>query len=167
MSGGDALFILLAPYQSLSLTCGFLFDSLGEIVRFLESFGLVGLPKSPFKVAREELVRIGTVAGSIEFREGAIVRGVACDSATELVVRWAIPSSMKRLLRCPSGSWPVVVGSDTVEDVEESDSAAAGAVVLLRLRGCVCVKGAEDMRCRGTISLLREGRAVVESQQGG
>jgi hypothetical protein len=73
MSGGDALFTLLAPYQSLSLICGFLFDSLGEMVRFLESFGLVGLPRSPFRAAREELVRIGTVAGSIEFREGAIV----------------------------------------------------------------------------------------------
>jgi hypothetical protein len=72
MGGGDALFVLLAPYQSFSLTCGFLFDSLGETVRFLESRGLLGLPNSPFRAALEELVRMGTVAGSIEFREGAI-----------------------------------------------------------------------------------------------
>jgi hypothetical protein len=78
-----------------------------------------------------------------------------------------MPCSMKRLLRCPPGSWPVPVGSDTVEDVEESDSAVDGAVVSPRLARCVCVKAAEDMRCRGTISLLREGKVVVESQQGG
>jgi hypothetical protein len=74
---------------------------------------------------------------------------------------------MKRLLRCPSGSGPAVVGSDTVEDVEESDSAVAGAVVSPRLTRCLCVKAAEDMRCRAIISLLREGEAVVESQVGG
>lgn len=128
------------------------------MVLFLESFWLVGLPKSPFKAAREELVRIGTVAGSIEFREGAIVAwGAACASALEPVVRCAMPSSMKRLLRGPSGSWPVVVGCDTVEEVEESDSAAACVGgVSLRLTGSVCcVKAAVDMRCR-VISLRGE-----------
>ena len=81
MSGGDDLVALPAPYQSLSLTCGFLLDSLGEIVRFLGSIGLVGPPVSPFNAAREELVRIGTVAGSMELREGVTACGTECASA--------------------------------------------------------------------------------------
>lgn len=111
------------------------------------SFVLVGLPNSPFNAAREELVRIGTVAGSIEFREGAIGCGgaVYVSAATDVAGREAMPSSMKRLLRCPSGSWPVVVDTDTVEDVEELDSAVLGSPWLA---GCVCVAAAEDM-CRG------------------
>ena len=86
------------------------------MVRFLESFGLVGLPWSPFKAAREELVRMGTVAGSIEFREGAMVCGAVCTSVVELIGCCAIPSSVNRLLRCPSGSWPVVLGKDRVDE---------------------------------------------------
>jgi hypothetical protein len=108
MSGGGDLLALPAPYQSLSLTCGFLFDSLGEIVLCLESIGLVG-PNSPFNAARDELVRMGTVAGSMELREGVTACGTACASAPEIAGRWAKPSSMKRLVRCPFGSWPVVV----------------------------------------------------------
>ena len=109
MSGGDALVALPAPYQSLSLTWGFLLESFGEMVRFLGYVGLVGPPRSPFNVAREELVRIGTVAGSMELREGVMACGTECASAFECAGRWANPSSMKRLVRCPFGSWPVVV----------------------------------------------------------
>ena len=79
-------------------------------------------------------------------------------AATALAGRWAMPSSMKRLLRCPSGSWPGVVGSDTVDDVEESNSAVAWMLGSPRLTGCVCVKVAEDMRCRG-ISLRERGES--------
>lgn len=108
MSGDDALLALFAAIQSLSLTCGFLLDSLGEIVWALGSRGLVGPPNSPFKKALEELVRIGMVDGSIDMR---LVDG---RSALELAERWASPSSMNRLLRCPSGSGPVdVVVDDT------------------------------------------------------
>jgi hypothetical protein len=108
MSGGGDLLALLAPYQSLSLTCGFLLDSLGEIVLFLESIGLAG-PDSPFNAARDELVRMGTVAGSMELREGVAGCGTACASAPKIAGRWANPSSMKRLVRCPFGSWPAEV----------------------------------------------------------
>lgn len=112
MSGGDDLLFLLAAIQSLSLTCGLLLDSLGEIVRVLASRGLVGTPASPFRKALEELVRMGIVEGSIEMR--LLVGG---GSALELVERWDSPSSMKRLLRCPSGSGPVVgVVGDSVGD---------------------------------------------------
>jgi hypothetical protein len=69
-----------------------------------------------------------------------------CASAVESVFRWAMPSSINRLLRCPCGCWLVVMGSDTVEDVDESDSAVAW---LLVLTGCGRSTAVEDMRCRG------------------
>ena len=57
----------------------------------------------------EELVRMGTVAGSMELREGVVACGVECATAVEFAGRWANPSSMKRLVRCPFGSWPAKV----------------------------------------------------------
>jgi hypothetical protein len=54
-------------------------------------------------------VRIGTVAGSMELREGVVACGVECATAVEFAGRWANPSSMKRLVRCPFGSWPAEV----------------------------------------------------------
>lgn len=113
MRGGDALLILLAAIQSLSLTCGLLLDSLGESVRPFELRGLVGRPASPFKTALEELVRIGTVAGSIESR--LEVKPGVIFGTSELAERCPIPSSMKRLFRGPSGSWPGVVERGRVE----------------------------------------------------
>jgi hypothetical protein len=54
-------------------------------------------------------VRIGTVAGSMELREGVVACGTECVSAVDFAGRWANPSSMKRLVRCPFGSWPAKV----------------------------------------------------------
>ena len=70
---------------------------------------------------------------------------------------------MKRLFRCPSGSWPVVVGYDTVEEEEESKSANGWVGLPSRLTGWIGVKVAVDMRCRGMLGT--EGEAVVELQQ--
>ena len=169
MSGGDVLDALLAPYQSLSLTCGFLFDSAGDIVRPLLSNELREVPGSPFKKALDELERIGTVAGSIELRLFATLGVAVCVVfVLELAGRRAIPSSMNRLLRCPSGSWPVVGEGDTAEATTGSFMLVVGMGGLpvggrSRSRGLVYVEVAEDMRCRVQL----RGQLLVESQQGG
>lgn len=95
---------------------------------------------------------MGTVAGSMELREGVAACSTVCASALEFAGRWAIPSSMKRLVRCPFGSWPAVldVWKDTVDDVVDP-----GGMVACRCPRFL-VKVAEDMRCRG-----RTARGVV------
>lgn len=139
MNGDDALLALFAAIQSLSLTCGFLLDSLGDIVRACASRGLVGAPGSPFRKALEELVRIGMVDGSIDMR--LLFSG---GSALELAGREDSPSSMNRLLRCPSGSWPVDEVEDDRVEVEGGSSESLG----VRLK-FVCIVLSADMQYCG------------------
>lgn len=117
------------------------------------SRGLVGRPDSPFKTARDELVRMGIVDGSIEMRLAAGLREGIDASVLELTVRWAIPASMKRLFRDPSGSWPVVVGGGRVVGVVESrrtgcDGLCLYASILSDSLSRGCVGTAADMQPR-------------------
>ena len=58
---------------------------------------------------------------------------------------------MKRLFRCPSGSWPVAGGYGTAEEDKESRSVVGWVRLPTRLVGWVCVKVTVDMRCRGML----------------
>ena len=58
---------------------------------------------------------------------------------------------MKRLFRCPSGSWPVAGGYGTAEEDKESKSAVGLGRLPTRVVGWIRVKVAVDMRCRGML----------------